>query len=325
VRLRALLGLLVATWLAAGPARAQPAPPPPPPSPVTSQKSAAEILYEEAWAAMDAKDYKTACAKFTASYEVSTATGPLQGLARCEEGLGHLARALEHWRTLVARLPPNSPTKPEAEANVKRLEAKVGRLRLALEPGAPRGTRVSLDGTAVSADGRELPVDPGVDHEVRAGAEGQRDRLYTVRVAAGDLRTLSVAPLGAASPPLVAPAPQPGDRSSLRTAGLIAGGIGVASAVAAVATGVVMLGAESDVDEACGDRARCADPTAAAEARDRGDDLALVNGITFVTAVVGLGAGITLFALGSRGEDAPARSGWTMRIGPAGGAVRARF
>jgi hypothetical protein len=328
VRRRAALpGLLLAALLLAGPARAQPVPPPPPPPPpppAAPQKSAAEILYEEAWAAMDARDYQTACAKFAASYEVSGATGPLQGLARCEEGLGHLARALEHWRTLVARLPPSSPTKPEAEASVKRLEGKVGRLRLQLERGAPQGTRVSVDGTAVRADGRELPIDPDVDHEVRAGAEGLRDRVYKVRVRGGEAKALTVAPLGTEAP---APAATDvGDGSSLRTAGLVAGGIGLASAAVAVVTGVVMLGAESDVDEACGDRARCADPVAAAEAGERGDDLAVLNGITFATAVVGIGAGVTLFVLGSSAKGGPpATTGWTLRVGPAGGTLRARF
>jgi hypothetical protein len=29
--------------------------------------------------------------------------------------------------------------------------------------------------------------------------------------------------------------------------------------------------------------------------------------------------------LGSRAKDAPATTGWTLRVGPAGGALRARF
>lgn len=334
---------LLAAVLLQATVHAQPVPPPPPPPPPPGQKSAAEILYEEAWAAMEEKDYATACAKFTASYEVSKATGPLQGLARCEEGLGHLARALAHWRTLLARLPPTSPTKPEAETNAKRLEAKVGKLRLELETAAPRPARVAVDGAAVELAGQlEVPVDPDVDHEVRASFEGRPDHVQTVRVASGAVRGVIVNPQPREVTQPTPPQPASGDDGAgLRTAGLVAGGVGLATAVVAVVTGIVMLGAESDVDEACGDRARCADPEAAEDARARGQDLAVLNGITFATAVLGIGAGVTLFALGSsKGGAESARSGkttgrgvaqpgaasrWTVRVGPSGAAVRARF
>src|SRR5262245_31824243 len=129
-----------------------------------AQKSAAESLYDEAWTAMEKGDYDTACSKFEASYNVSRATGPLQGMARCEEGRKHPVRALEHWRELERRLPETSSTKAEAKANITRLEGVVGRLALRLAPGAPADTRVELDGARVPADGKETLVDPNVPH-----------------------------------------------------------------------------------------------------------------------------------------------------------------
>jgi hypothetical protein len=291
-------------------------------SPAQPAKSAAEILYEEAWTAMDAGDHATACAKFTASYQVSHATGPLQGLARCEEGRGHPARALEHWRELTRRLPESSPTRAEAQAQVARLQARVGRLTLRLSSGAPASTRVELDDVQVTPDGSERPVDPDVPHRVRTSAEGHRDRIDQIVVAAGAATSLAVAPL-----PLTAeeaPATERDGRGrTLRIAGFVAAGIGVASGAVAAITGAMMLDASSDVDDACAERA-CVDPAAAAEAaeaKERGEALAVPNAIAFVGAAVGIGVGVTLLVMAS-GAGSPAVSA---TLSPGRVALRAQF
>jgi hypothetical protein len=289
-------------------------------SPAQAPKSAAEILYEEAWTAMDAGDHATACAKFTASYQVSGATGPLQGLARCEEGRGHPARALEHWRELTRRLPESSPTRAEAQAQVARLQARVGRLTLRLSSGAPASTKVELDDVQVTPDGSERPVDPDVPHRVRTSAEGHRDRIDHIVVATGAAKTLAVAPL-----PLTAeeaPPTQGDERGrTLRIAGFVAAGIGVASGAVAAITGVMMLDASSDIDDACAERASCVDPAAADEAKQRGEALAVPNAIAFVGAAVGIGVGVTLLVMASGTTSATVSA----TLSPGRVALRARF
>ncbi len=293
--------------------------------PALAQKSAAENLYDEAWTAMDRGDYDTACSKFEASYNVSHATGPLQGMARCEEGRKHPVRALEHWRDLEQRLPDSSPTKAEAKANIARLESVVGRLTLGLAPGAPPDTRVELDGAAVAADGKERLVDPNVPHRVRTVAAGHPDRIDDVIVPSGGSKRLDVAPGSNAAAPVELPRKED-DRSGLRTAGFVVGGIGVAGAIVFGITGGMMLAADSDVDDACGgDLDNCADGDAALGPSNRGNDLIVPNAIAFVGAVVGIGAGVTLLVISSRGDPTSSPTEVQASVVPGGLSLRGRF
>src|SRR5579871_2746595 len=59
--------------------------------------TAAESLFRSARAAVDRGDYATACPQFAESQRLDPAPGTLMNLADCEEHLGRVASAWEHF------------------------------------------------------------------------------------------------------------------------------------------------------------------------------------------------------------------------------------
>lgn len=79
--------------------------------------------------------------------------------------------------------------------------------------------------------------------------------------------------------------------SPLRTVGFIVGGVGVAGAVAATVTGIMLLDAKSTADERC--TPRCIDQTGV-DAVNRGETLLPINAVAWAVAAVGIGVGTLL-------------------------------
>src|SRR4029453_17947443 len=98
------------------------------------------------------------------------------------------------------------------------------------------------------------------------------------------------------------------------------------SAVVAGITGGMMLAAESDVDEACGDdRDQCTNGAAAQSPSDRGKDLIVPNAIAFVGATVGVGVGVTLLVISSGGPGKTSSTEVQASVVPGGLSLRGRF
>src|SRR5690349_18998892 len=102
----------------------------------------AEKLFDRASAAMDRGAYADACELFDRSYTESRATGPLLGLAACNEARGRYHDALVLFREAERVLPPESASVWQAREAVRRLEDRVGVLTVELAEGAPSSTRV---------------------------------------------------------------------------------------------------------------------------------------------------------------------------------------
>ena len=65
----------------------------------------AEALFRQGRDAMQRQDYETACARFAESNRLDVAAGTLMNLATCEEKLGRVATAWQHWREAIDLLP----------------------------------------------------------------------------------------------------------------------------------------------------------------------------------------------------------------------------
>ena len=63
---------------------------------------AAEALFSAGRADVERGDYASACPKFADSQRLDPAPGTLINLADCEEHVGQLARAWQHWREAIA-------------------------------------------------------------------------------------------------------------------------------------------------------------------------------------------------------------------------------
>jgi hypothetical protein len=95
-------------------------------------------------------------------------------------------------------------------------------------------------------------------------------------------------------PPPPAPAPQ-----TMRTAGFVVGGAGIASLIASGAMFYLRHTTISDLDKQCGaDRMNC--PDSAGSTIDRGKLYTTLGNVTLVVGAVGLGVGATLVVLGGR-------------------------
>lgn len=98
----------------------------------------------------------------------------------------------------------------------------------------------------------------------------------------------------AAAPP---PAPKD-DGAGLRTAGYIAGGVGIAGFILFAVAGIGAKNAHDRLDEAC-NAGRCTDASHDSDIAD-GKRLQTAANIGLATGLIGLGLGATLIALGIR-------------------------
>src|SRR5262245_52850537 len=82
----------------------------------------AEALFRQGRQAMEAKSYAQACPKFAESQKLDPAAGTLMNLATCEEKLGKLASAWQHWKEAIDALPAKDDRIPFAKSRVDDLE-----------------------------------------------------------------------------------------------------------------------------------------------------------------------------------------------------------
>ncbi|HKQ68279.1 MAG TPA: hypothetical protein VJT73_03030 [Polyangiaceae bacterium] len=263
----------------------------------TRDAATAEALFRQGRQAMDAKNYPAACPKFAESQKLDPAAGTLMNLATCEEKVGKLASAWQHWREAIDALPPKDDRIPFARERVDELEKKVPRLTVILEPergqsSAPEGAKVFRDEIEIGPAGRgvPLPVDPG-PHTVTVQMKGRLSEKFAVAVKEGEQKQLTVR-VGALDPSYVdTPLAIPGQpvRSSARTLGWVFGGVGVAGAGAAVATAIMLGNRKNTLESDCPNKT-CTDQ-GAVDAAASGKSLLVVNTASFIVAGAGLGLG----------------------------------
>lgn len=301
-------------------------------TPVFAQGAAAEALYQQGQAALKAGDLDTACARFRASDKLDPAVGTELDLGYCEEKRGRLASAWEALHAALGKYPEGDARAKTLEKRIKKLEARLPQLVLALAPGAPRETTVregdAIVGSAATY-GAPIPFDPG-EHHLTVTAPGRAARTVDVTLTEGKTSTVSVEP-GAAEekavekppekvPPPPPPTPPPAPAAGPGPGPWVVGGVGVAGLVVGAVTGALVLVGRSKVSANCNDAtATCVSPdgiTAANTVRTLGP-------VTTVSLVVG---GAALAAGGiwlgvSQSSQASARVHLAPTIGGAAGRV----
>lgn len=202
-RLRtACLILALGSWSA--PALAQ--------SPAEDPTASAKALFEKASAALDRKDYDSACPMIEEALRLQpAANGARAALAECYEGAGKLATA---WRTYVtvaevAAAAGQSERREAARAHADSLKIRLGGVIFQIDPGtrALPALTITWDGAAIPADewGKVLPADRG-PHTLTAAAPGKAAWQRTITVADGATASSSVGPLDDLAPAAPAPA-----------------------------------------------------------------------------------------------------------------------
>jgi hypothetical protein len=310
--------------------------------------AAAQALFEQGQAAMNAGRFAEACGKLAESLRLDPGIGTQFHLAACHEHEGKIASAWAAFHE-VASLATASGQDARAKAASRRaslLEPRLPRLTIVVSPDArAAGLEVTRDGIVVGEAqwGVAVPVDPGA-HRVEVTAPGRRAFAGSVTAAEGATSTLEVPVLEATIVaagevgPVVAPpgsgtgsAPPAPDttstvhdsprESSSGPSGLVIGlGIGGIVAVGAGSIlGVMAMNENDDSKEHCDpEDANACDGTG----KDLRDDARLFGNLATVGFIVG-GAALTtavVLWLVDDGDDDRGESedGVAISVGPLG-------
>lgn len=293
----------------------------------TSDSARAEELFRLGRQASARGDHEAACESYRASFQLESALGTLLNIAVCEEALGELTSAREHYQRVLPALPAGDARVALARDRLQALERRLPRVTVLLMEGDRETTRIAIGAVEHSASSLSGPlwVDPG-EHELRVLAQGREARSYPFAIAEGEQRTLAVEPGAPLAPPpepvalaptAVAPLAQPsalardgGDQGRVQRvigwAALAVGGAGLAAS--AVAFGLV-IDRKITVDEHC--PARVCDDVGD-DASKSGRALTYVSAISLAGGAVFTATGLYLLWTAPSGATSSA----TARVAP---------
>src|SRR5262245_57391445 len=151
--------------------------------------AAAEALFRAGREAAERGDHRAACAKFGESNRLDPAVGTVLNIAICEEQLGRLAAAWQHYQEAIQGLPPSDDRLPLALERAKNLEQRVPRLTIRLASSAPSGTRVYRGEVELgpASFGVPLPLDPG-SYVFAVEAPGREPKRFSVKLGPSENR-----------------------------------------------------------------------------------------------------------------------------------------
>jgi hypothetical protein len=212
--------------------------------PNSTQRAAAEALFQRGTELMDAERYKEACEKFQASAELDSTLGTLLYLADCYDRAGQTASswALFQEAGQKARRTGQNDRERIARERADDLKGRLSllELRVAEERAVP-GLELTVNGVAVprASLNTPLPVDPGATR-IEARAPNKKPWVASVTMPAGPVTR--VVELGVLEdlPPSTEPAalgttrdaePERGS-STQKTLGYVTGAAGIVALVA---------------------------------------------------------------------------------------------
>ncbi len=246
--------------------------------------AAAEALFEEGRAALAAGNDELACSKFAESQRLDPGAGTLMNWATCEEKLGRIASAWQHFQQAFDALPDADERAEYARQRAADLEQRLPMLTLKFPEPIPPGTVVLRDGVALEAAslGTPLPIDPG-PHAIAVRSPSRQESHFFTTLVEAEHKELALHP-GA---PVVRR--EPPKRSTVLAWTLV--GVGAAGVGAGVATSVMLQHDRGVVDRHCDGKLCDEQGIAAAE---RGETLVWANLAAWSVGAVSLGSGVVL-------------------------------
>ncbi len=286
-------------------------------------------LYRAGVEAYGRGDYDVACRQFAESHRVDAKSAPLYMLGRCQERRGRLATAMGHFEQVLALPGVDAATRDHAQRELDSLRARVPKLVVAVGPDAPAGMKATLDGSPIAL-GAPVPVDPG-QHQVDITAPSSLPQRNVVEAVEAQTVTVTAAlrpDVAASQPPPAAPsaatpppavAPDASGGSTLRTAGFVAGGVGIAALGVATVTGILVLDRSSTFDDPA------SSPSQREDARSAGETLIAVNWVGWAVGLAGVGLGAALLIGSAGGAGSSARPSARISLVPGGAVASGRF
>jgi hypothetical protein len=291
--------------------------------------AAADALFQKGREAAEKGEWSVACPKFAESQRLDPAAGTLLNLGDCEDHLGRLASAYEHYKTALEMLPAGDDRIALTKQRIATVEKVVPHLTLVAPPDFPADARVMRDDVQLGSAsfGLALPVNPG-QHTIVVTVPGHADKRTSVSLRSSEAETVTLR-LGDALPS--APPPRPSthagdvaagpDGGAARTAGFVVGAVGLAGVGVGAVTGLLVLGKKSIVDDPshCDPTTHVCDATGLAAASS-GKTLSTVSTVAFVAGGALLVTGAVLVLTGGGGGGGGnASAWWGPRSGVAGG------
>ena len=207
-------------------------------------------LFEEGKRLFADGEIAQACETFAQSAELERTVGVLLNLARCHATMGRIATAHREYveAGALAREQGQQERAEAAEALAADLAPRVPKVRVQVA-GVAADEVVTFDGAPLRpADyGVARAVDPGT-HEIRAEAPGRRAWTKTVEVVeSGEELVVTVPALVSVDDEPIESTSSEG-MGSVRLAGFIVGGVGVATAIVGGVLGGLTLSKVSDAE-----------------------------------------------------------------------------
>lgn len=303
------------------------------------QLTAAQTTFQAANKLFDAGRFEEAITAFRASYDIVRSPNSVLMVARCQRELGRLGEAFANYTSALADAERVAKSDPKYEATTKAAHEELESLRSQVAlltvrvVGAREDSeiRVADRKIPVSALSEPIPLKPG---EYDVSARSASGELVTQHVSATagaeqsvDLDLSASAPAKTVAPAPVAPVtdvhPTTRSGSSSHALAWVSTGVGVVGLAAFGTFGLMSNSKYDGLDSKCPGGA-C--PRGTQSEIDKGKQYQTLANVGLVVGVVGIGAGITLFATGGGGHEQKAAAVRTeVAIGPGNVAVRGRF
>ncbi len=304
-RLAGILGLSLASLLAASSARADDA--------AAGDVAAARELGIAGVKLADAGNCAEAIDKLARSEKMYHAPSILERLGECQVQTGKVVEGTENLNRVVREnLPPTAPpvflaAQERARQALAEAKPKIAKLKIAV--AAPPGAdfAVTIDGTPVPNANLNVdrPVDPG-PHVVEVTGNGFKKASSKVSLGPGAVDSVAIT---LERDPNAKKEPPPGDdrtalpareeRGGSKVPAIVAFGVGGAGIVTGVVFGVLAAGKRSDLDDACPNKV-C--PSSQESKLDSAKAFGWVSTIGFGVGIVGAAVGTVLLFTGGKTE-----------------------
>ena len=300
-------------------------------TPAFAGPNEAQTLFDAGVKEMQDRRFETACEKLERSYGLDPLPGVRFTMAVCFERWGKTHTAVKHYEQFIAEvssLPPEQAGKHEerlknANNSLQTLKPRVPAVTINLD-GDPTGATVELDDQPLRPSdlGKPYPVDPGDHHVVVKSAGGTREQELHLNEGEKISVALQV-PTASAAPeptPDEPKADEEDDGSTLRIAGFVVMGFGIAGTIAGAVTGGLVFAKKGTVED------NCVDLVCNAEGKEAADDaktLGMVSNIALPVGLAATAAGLLMVLLAPDGDETSA--GLTVAPAPDGLGIRLRW
>lgn len=339
VRRAGVLLLSGALLALAAPAWAQPAQP----TPSAADLARARTLFDEADKAEAAEQWAEALDKLREVERIKATPVVYYHMGICEEKLGRLGDAVEHYEQseALARTQNNGQVQAMAAEKVAKVAPRVPRVTITVTPEVDKA-EVLLDGVVLPPDKRELRLNPSRPYKVEVRAPGRVTFIRQLFLAEGARETvrarMAVAYTpGTELPPTMMDAntteygepERPQASSGLPLGTWIAGGSALALGAGGLVTFLVSSGINSDARDRCpGEVAATCLPEEAESDQSTVHTLDRVALGLWIGAGVAAGVAVTIWVLDpgtKRTSGVPATPRVAIEARPGGAVLRGQF